>query len=274
MTPGFAKSRDELPWLPYGKCNRVIINSHNFERTTPTLVGGELAIWCPSLDIAGKNTTTLNDLVGTNDGTLTNFAMTGSTSNWVDDSGSGGVRAINFDGTNDFISLPVASAYSATSNRTWSFWYKGTSDTNQALIGYAVSSANLPYFTIEIGPATGTITNELISILNEESSGVGCRIGYVTTNRNELFDGNWHHIAVTANGSSYVIYLDGVSKTLTVGRVPNNGSPVVSGINRVSLGSVQRSSAYGYLNGRLDDIRICTALSAGNVALLASKRGY
>lgn len=252
----------------------MIINAHNFERTTPTLVGGELAIWCPSLDIAGKNTTTLNDLVGTNDGTLTNFAMTGSASNWVDDPGSGGVRAINFDGTNDFISLPVASDYSATSNRTWSFWYKGTSDTNQALIGYAVSSANLPYFTIEIGPATGVITNELISILNEESSGVGCRIGYVTTNRNELFDGNWHHIAVTANGSSYVIYLDGVSKTLTVGRVPNNGSPVVSGINRVSLGSVQRSSAYGYLNGRVDDIRICTALSAGNVALLASQRGY
>jgi hypothetical protein len=30
MTPGFAKSREELPWLPYGKCNRVIINSHNF----------------------------------------------------------------------------------------------------------------------------------------------------------------------------------------------------------------------------------------------------
>lgn len=31
MNPGFAKSRDELPWLPYGKCNRVIINAHNFQ---------------------------------------------------------------------------------------------------------------------------------------------------------------------------------------------------------------------------------------------------
>lgn len=30
MTPGFAKPRAELPWLPYGECNRVIINAHNF----------------------------------------------------------------------------------------------------------------------------------------------------------------------------------------------------------------------------------------------------
>lgn len=34
MTPGFAKSRAELPWLPYGKCNRVIINAHNFPAAT------------------------------------------------------------------------------------------------------------------------------------------------------------------------------------------------------------------------------------------------
>jgi len=30
MTPGFAKTRAELPWLPYGRVDRVIINAHNF----------------------------------------------------------------------------------------------------------------------------------------------------------------------------------------------------------------------------------------------------
>lgn len=30
MTPGFAKPRSGLPWLPYGVCDRVIINAHNF----------------------------------------------------------------------------------------------------------------------------------------------------------------------------------------------------------------------------------------------------
>lgn len=32
MTPGYAKSRDELFWLPYPKANRVLINSHNFQQ--------------------------------------------------------------------------------------------------------------------------------------------------------------------------------------------------------------------------------------------------
>jgi hypothetical protein len=30
VTPGFAKSRSELPWLPYPEKDRVIINAHNF----------------------------------------------------------------------------------------------------------------------------------------------------------------------------------------------------------------------------------------------------
>jgi hypothetical protein len=38
MTPGFAKPRSELPWLPYGKCDRVIINAHNF--TPPVTLTG------------------------------------------------------------------------------------------------------------------------------------------------------------------------------------------------------------------------------------------
>jgi hypothetical protein len=31
MTPGFAKSRAELPWLPYPEKDRVIINAHNLD---------------------------------------------------------------------------------------------------------------------------------------------------------------------------------------------------------------------------------------------------
>lgn len=38
MTPGFAKPRSELPWLPYGKCNQVIINQHNFGGWTPARI--------------------------------------------------------------------------------------------------------------------------------------------------------------------------------------------------------------------------------------------
>lgn len=37
MTPGFAKSRQELFWLPYPEKDRVIINAHNF--SPPALIG-------------------------------------------------------------------------------------------------------------------------------------------------------------------------------------------------------------------------------------------
>ena len=66
----------------------------------PTGIGNELAWWCPSLDETGNGTTTLYDLVGSVNGTLTN--MDAST-DWVADTASGGVRCLDFDGTNDFI---------------------------------------------------------------------------------------------------------------------------------------------------------------------------
>ena len=57
----------------------------------------QIAAWIPSLDTAGNGTTTLTDLVGSNDGTLTNM----DAADWVADTDAGGVRALDFDGTND-----------------------------------------------------------------------------------------------------------------------------------------------------------------------------
>jgi hypothetical protein len=74
-------------------------------------VNGKVPVsaWIPSKDDSGNGTTTLNDLVGSNNGTLTNFALTGSTSNWVADTNAGGIRAIDCDITNDFVAVTVAS---------------------------------------------------------------------------------------------------------------------------------------------------------------------
>lgn len=115
MTPGFAKSRAELPYLYYPKADRVIINAHDFTPSGPDFsVNGKspTAVWCPSYDDDGNGTTTLTDLVGTNDGTLVNFALTGSTSNWVADTDSGGVRALDFDAANDRVDLAASVSYS------------------------------------------------------------------------------------------------------------------------------------------------------------------
>jgi hypothetical protein len=47
MTPGFAKTRAELPWLPYGKVDRVVINAHNFPPPVSPIphASKHLAVW-------------------------------------------------------------------------------------------------------------------------------------------------------------------------------------------------------------------------------------
>ena len=96
MTPNFAKSRAELPWLPYPEKDRVIINAHNFNPPPPTSVGfgDELLIL--------RGPTGVTDQSGNgNDGTYNGGMGT------VSDTGSGGSVAFLFDGTDDFINLPV-----------------------------------------------------------------------------------------------------------------------------------------------------------------------
>lgn len=78
MTPGFAKPRAELPWLPYGECNRVIINAHNFGGTwTPANIA--TAQWFDAAD-----STTLFDAVS--GGSLP--ANGGNVRRWTDKSGN------------------------------------------------------------------------------------------------------------------------------------------------------------------------------------------
>ena len=126
MTPGFAKSRKELFWLPYPEPDKVIINAHNF---TPAIwspaVNGKTPVsaWVPSRDTAGNSTTTLTDLSsGENNGTLTNMAVPAN--NWVADTDAGGVRALEFDGSNDYVALGSGAALSITGEMAISCWYK------------------------------------------------------------------------------------------------------------------------------------------------------
>jgi len=231
----------------------------------PELWRGCVGAWAPCLGPSGL---TVRDWSG-----LANHAtLTAEGTDW----GSfGGRIALDF-ATDDYATIPNSTAYSVGASRTWSIWYRGTSDTNQVLWGFATTAANQPYFTIEIGSSTALLTDELISIVNEETgtAGTGCRIGYTTTTRTQLFDGNWHHIAVAAAGTEYQIWLDGISRTITVGRVPNNGTPTISSWNVSSIGASRRLSAYGFLTGQWNDARIYNrALSAKEITSLASEIG-
>lgn len=78
MTPGFAKTRAELPWLYYPRNDRVIINAHNF--TPPAWTPAQISthLWLDASDAS-----TLYD--ATTGGSL--VAANGSVARWEDKSG-------------------------------------------------------------------------------------------------------------------------------------------------------------------------------------------
>lgn len=79
MTPGFAKPRHELPWLPYPEKDRVIINAHNFPSSSWTPADIATAIWLDASDAS-----TLYD--ATTGGSL--VAADGAVARWEDKSGN------------------------------------------------------------------------------------------------------------------------------------------------------------------------------------------
>ena len=239
MTPGFAKPRSKLPWLPYESEDKVIINSHNF---TPAAldfsVNGNIpdSVWCPSLDDAGNETTTLTDLVGANDGTLANFALTGSTSNWVADTGAGGVRALDYDGVNDLVDI---TRVDLTADFSVSLWFKTAAfSASRVLFGDATNA--LPFF--------GSLSSATMLTIRTNSSGViGWTVAAMATNV-------WHHVLVSRSSGNMRVWVDGAESS--------SGSQATTGTFSFSrIGSYQTPS-FGWL-GRLDDFRLWTGLSLG-----------
>ena len=74
-----------------------------------------------------------------------------------------------------------------------------------------------------------------------------------------LKPGQWHHVAMTYDGSAFCLYLDGQkSGETTIGR------PRISGTNSLALG--RRQDGYIYFKGRLDEARVFDrALSAAEL---------
>jgi hypothetical protein len=79
VTPGFARPRSELPWLPYKEQDQVIINSHNFTPATWTPAQISTHLWLDASDAS-----TLYD--ATSGGSL--VAANGAVARWQDKSGN------------------------------------------------------------------------------------------------------------------------------------------------------------------------------------------
>ena len=224
----------------------------------PTGIGGELIWLCPSLDDSGNGTTTLNDLSGNGrNGTLTNFALSGTSSNWVADTASSGVRAIDHDGVNDYIATTVNGVGALVGNDAYtiSIWGKlNTTSGRQVFAADWNSSAISESVAIEYSGAVYRTYNR--TPLNTQDGGSG------TT--------SWVHLLLAVCvGLPSKFYVNG-SLVSTAGA---NTTSIPSG-TKLAIGRGGDWNAV-YLNGRWDDFRIIDrVVTSPEVSQLSSRRAW
>jgi hypothetical protein len=144
-------------------------------------IGDETIWYCPSLDDAGNGTTTVNDLVGVNNGTLTN--MTGTA--WVADTDSGGIRCLSYPTINSVVLSSNNIGIVGNVPFSISMWVKipASSTAGRSLIGFGNSS------TTAAGLFYGLRSANAISL----EFGAGRPAQTV----DQLSRDTWHHVCVT-----------------------------------------------------------------------------
>jgi hypothetical protein len=226
----------------------------------PTGIGDEDAWWCASLDDTGNGTATLYDLIGSNDGTLTSMVPA---SDWVADTSESGIRALDFDGTDDEV-LADGTSYADATELTLACWIKKST-----------TGAYGPFFGIgDPGSSSNRLTiqpwddGKLYATLTTSSH---ASVSWDTT--------DWTHVAAVYDGGAasnadrLILYINGTRQAASIagGTIQ---TALGSSIESALIGS-SASTSTSYGAGRADDWRIfARALDGYEVASLASQRAF
>ncbi len=245
--------------------------------TGGTRVGGGSASYSPTNTAnftlyaqwsANSNTVTFNSQGGsaiTSQSWTTATSLTlpsaptraGYTFNGWYDAATGGVRVgtgltgrngLHFDGSDDQITIPHASAFDLPNTITIEAWINTTSTSEQYI---ATKSENSFYLATNISDGIGKVS----FWLNGVSNGSGNWLHSAAT----VNDGNWHHVAGTYDGTTLKLYVDGVlSASRTV------SSTIQIGTSPVYIGSRGGGNKFA---GKMYDIRFWNvARGAGDIS--------
>ena len=237
------------------------------EARYPQLWQGRVFGVCPSVQgPAGLNA---YDLSGR--GRHATLSGMDAPTDWVRSTGR---FALDMDGVNDQIVIPSPAGIPANA-MSFATWLRTTQDS--AFMLFSITApATAKYGTIWLGNGvTGQLSNEIVTV--ETSMGASTIRGYVNASRT-FFDGSWRHVAVVCNGTSTVIYVDGIRRTTTLG-----GGQVDNGklwdttltATKCRIGSIDYGSGDSYFAPMVwDDAAIWQRpLTDGEARLLATRRG-
>jgi hypothetical protein len=214
--------------------------------------------WIPSLDTAGNGTTTLNDLIGSRHGTLTNMD---AGTDWVSDTGAGGVRALDFDDTNDFATLGAGIVLPGSGGLAISWWEKVATTTGNFRSRFRFFTGSQGWVLFRSNMATyGTIA--------WGRGAVAACVRSTAATSLAASSGSWVHFALvgTAGADSvtptdWLLYENGTSKAVDAG---NALSGFTADVNQIGFDSLLAGSGC-----RIDDIRVFSqSLNTSDVSYL------
>jgi len=167
-----------------------------------------------------------------------------------------GSASLLLNGTTDYIVIPdSADWYLGAGNFTIDFWIRFASITDvTGIIGQYADDNNLLQ-----------IFNDDGSLFFYHEDGGATRALY-NTDAAVFATNTWYHVAIVRNGSSFYMFVDGDSKSLTVSTaISTNTLADIAGdltIGAITLhGSTPAGSAKSYHNGWMDEVRISKGIA-------------
>jgi len=197
--------------------------------------------WIPSRDTSGNGTATITDLIASNSGTLTNMDPA---TDWVPDTDAGGVRALDFDGSNDLVNCGVLSG-SITNEFSISFWIKPRSSVGNASRVFEFGNSDGNFLITTPG---GFVFQIRTTDANRVRSAFSSGLTYPSP--------TWRHFVCTAKAATSVsVFRDAVSLALT---------DVILGGTTLDVSTAfiigNRQDTGRPFNGLIDDVRIFNSI--------------
>ena len=176
---------------------------------------------------------------------------------YADDSTRGGV--LQLDGDGDYLTsatFPTGVPTGLDANYTMAMWFKyaggSISGGGDFLIGWGTGYVAYQTTALSLYPSNG-----LYSMWYGSGTAFVQNISGSTA---VLYDGDWHHVALTYDGNARRLYLNG---ELVGTKELSGGSPTA---NNFSIGHTLVGSAIADYDGFLDDVVICdTVLSQSEI---------